>query len=55
MQADPEGPAADLADRATLHRVASEHGYAVRFEPLGPVDATHGAPSQMAVFERGVA
>jgi len=33
-------------------RVAGDHGYAVRFEPVGPVDETHGAPSQMAVFAR---
>ena len=33
--------------------VAGEHGYSVRFDPLGPVDETHGAPSQMAVFSRG--
>jgi 3' terminal RNA ribose 2'-O-methyltransferase Hen1 len=31
-------------------RVAAEHGYQVVIEPLGPEDATHGAPSQMAVF-----
>jgi 3' terminal RNA ribose 2'-O-methyltransferase Hen1 len=31
-------------------RVAGAHGYQVRFEPLGDVDDTHGAPSQMAVF-----
>lgn len=30
--------------------VAEQHGYTVRFEPLGPVDDTHGAPSQMAIF-----
>jgi 3' terminal RNA ribose 2'-O-methyltransferase Hen1 len=34
-------------------RVAEANGYTVRFEPLGPVDADHGAPSQMAVFSRG--
>ncbi|MEM7497559.1 MAG: 3' terminal RNA ribose 2'-O-methyltransferase Hen1 [Pseudomonadota bacterium] len=34
-------------------RVAKAHGYTVRFAPLGPVDETHGAPSQMAVFTRG--
>lgn len=32
------------------NRVAGEHRYAVRFEPLGPLDDIHGAPSQMAVF-----
>lgn len=30
--------------------VAARFSYEVRFEPLGPVDPTHGAPSQMAVF-----
>ncbi|MFQ5567016.1 MAG: 3' terminal RNA ribose 2'-O-methyltransferase Hen1, partial [Paracoccaceae bacterium] len=34
-------------------RVAEEHGYRVAFHPLGPEDETHGAPSQMAVFELG--
>lgn len=34
------------------NRVAGEHGYAVAFQPIGPVDDTHGAPSQMAVFTR---
>jgi 3' terminal RNA ribose 2'-O-methyltransferase Hen1 len=33
-------------------RVAAEHGYEVRIEPLGDEDATHGAPSQMGVFMR---
>lgn len=33
--------------------VAEAHGYTVRFEPIGPVDETHGAPSQMGVFSRG--
>lgn len=39
---------AEFADWAesTSHRF----GYQVRFEPVGPVDSTHGAPSQMAVF-----
>ncbi|KMW60392.1 HEN1 C-terminal domain [Candidatus Rhodobacter oscarellae] len=36
--------------------VAGEHGYDVSFAPLGPVDDTHGSPSQMAVFkQKGVA
>lgn len=34
-------------------RAAEEYGYTARFEPLGPVDEVHGAPSQMAVFTRG--
>jgi len=33
--------------------VAEAHGYSVRIEPIGPEDATHGAPSQMGVFSRG--
>ena len=32
--------------------VAEEYGYGVTPLPLGPIDETHGAPSQMAVFER---
>ena len=32
--------------------VAERHGYTVEITPLGPVDATHGAPSQLAVFVR---
>lgn len=34
-------------------RVAGEHGYAVRFLPVGPEVEGLGAPTQMAVFERG--
>lgn len=33
------------------NRVADAHRYAVRFQPVGPVTAKVGAPSQMAVFE----
>jgi 3' terminal RNA ribose 2'-O-methyltransferase Hen1 len=33
-------------------RVAEAYGYKVRTEPLGDVDETHGAPSQMGVFTR---
>lgn len=33
-------------------RVANEHGYKVSFQPIGPFDETHGAPSQMGVFVR---
>lgn len=32
-------------------RVAADHGYGVRFLPIGPEDAELGAPTQMAVFE----
>ena len=35
---------------ATL--VAEENGYDVAIAPVGPLDDTHGAPSQMAVFRR---
>jgi len=34
------------------NKVAEGFGYAVTFEPIGPVDDTHGAPSQMATFRR---
>ena len=30
--------------------VASAHGYTARFLPIGPVDDTHGAPCQAAIF-----
>jgi 3' terminal RNA ribose 2'-O-methyltransferase Hen1 len=33
-------------------RVAAAFGYAVSFSPVGEVDTTHGAPTQMAVFAR---
>jgi 3' terminal RNA ribose 2'-O-methyltransferase Hen1 len=33
-------------------RVALAYGYQVEIEPLGDLDATHGAPSQMAVFRK---
>ncbi len=33
-------------------RCASRFGYQVRFSPIGPADAVHGAPTQMAVFRR---
>ncbi len=32
--------------------VAERHGYAVRFEPIGPVDERLGPPTQMGVFAR---
>ncbi|WP_433593284.1 3' terminal RNA ribose 2'-O-methyltransferase Hen1 [Nocardia sp. CA-145437] len=41
---------AEFADWA--HRVGATHGYAVRFEPVGPEDAEVGASTQMAVFTR---
>jgi 3' terminal RNA ribose 2'-O-methyltransferase Hen1 len=33
--------------------VATRHGYAVRFQPVGPEDPVLGAPTQMGVFGRG--
>jgi hypothetical protein len=32
--------------------IAGRFGYAVRFQPIGPVDEAVGAPTQMGVFER---
>jgi hypothetical protein len=32
--------------------VATAHGYIVEFKPIGPIDQSHGAPTQMAVFSR---
>jgi 3' terminal RNA ribose 2'-O-methyltransferase Hen1 len=32
--------------------IASRFGYAVRFQPVGTEDATHGAPTQMGIFTR---
>jgi 3' terminal RNA ribose 2'-O-methyltransferase Hen1 len=34
------------------NRVASNHGYAVRFLDVGPVDGTVGSPTQMGVFNK---
>ena len=33
-------------------RIATQHGYKVRFLPVGPVDEVVGSPTQMGVFER---
>ncbi|MEW4569715.1 3' terminal RNA ribose 2'-O-methyltransferase Hen1 [Tautonia sp. JC769] len=38
--------------RDWAERVAGQHGYRVRFLPVGPVDEALGPPTQMAVFER---
>ena len=38
--------------QAWANRSASRFGYAVRFQPVGPVDSECGAPTQMAVFTR---
>ena len=37
---------------AWCDRIGAEYGYQVRIGPLGEVDATFGAPSQMGVFTR---
>jgi 3' terminal RNA ribose 2'-O-methyltransferase Hen1 len=34
-------------------RIGAQHGYKVRFLPVGPEDKTLGAPTQMGIFERG--
>ena len=34
------------------NRVASRHGYAVRFVSIGPEHAEHGSPTQMGIFEQ---
>jgi 3' terminal RNA ribose 2'-O-methyltransferase Hen1 len=38
--------------REWAERVAGQHGYTVRFVPVGPEDARVGPPTQMGVFER---
>lgn len=38
--------------REWAERVGGRFRYSVRFVPVGPEDAVHGAPTQMAVFER---
>ena len=40
--------------QAWAERIAAQHGYGIRIVPIGEIDAKYGAPSQMAVFERGV-
>lgn len=40
--------------QAWANRVASDHGYNVRFLPVGDDDPTVGSPTQMAIFERDV-
>jgi hypothetical protein len=40
--------------RVWADSVAGRFGYSTRLEPLGEEDETLGAPSQMAIFERGV-
>jgi len=41
--------------QAWAESVAGRFGYAARVEPIGEVDEALGAPSQMAIFERGEA
>jgi 3' terminal RNA ribose 2'-O-methyltransferase Hen1 len=38
--------------RSWAERVAVQHGYTLRFQPVGLVDETLGAPTQMVVFSR---
>ena len=38
--------------RGWAERVSVDHGYILNFQPVGPVDETLGAPTQMAVFSR---
>ena len=38
--------------QAWAEGVARRHGYAVAFQPVGPVDEAVGSPTQMAVFTR---
>jgi len=40
--------------REWAERVGREHGYGVRFLPVGPADDAVGAPTQMGVFVRAV-
>lgn len=40
--------------RRCAERLASDFGYGVRIQPIGPEDASLGAPTQMAVFTRVV-
>jgi 3' terminal RNA ribose 2'-O-methyltransferase Hen1 len=37
---------------AWANTISTRYGYTVRLEGIGPVDAVHGAPSQMAIFSR---
>jgi 3' terminal RNA ribose 2'-O-methyltransferase Hen1 len=38
--------------REWAESIAAKHGYSVRFLPVGPEDATVGAPTQMAIFDK---
>ena len=35
---------------AWAQAIGARFGYGIQFEPIGPVDEIHGAPSQMAIF-----
>jgi len=37
---------------AWAERVAAQHGYQARFEPIGPAHEAYGAPTQMVVFTK---
>jgi hypothetical protein len=37
---------------AWVNSMCDAYGYRAQIVPVGEVDATHGAPSQMAVFNR---
>ena len=37
--------------KALADGVAATFGYAVRFEPIGPVDPVLGPPTQLALFD----
>lgn len=41
--------------RAWAERIGGRHGYGVTFHGIGDTDEIHGAPTQIAVFQRGVA
>jgi 3' terminal RNA ribose 2'-O-methyltransferase Hen1 len=41
--------------RMWTERIAAENGYAVECRPVGTENATVGAPTQMAIFSRGIA
>ncbi|UJP10164.1 3' terminal RNA ribose 2'-O-methyltransferase Hen1 [Microbacterium sp. KUDC0406] len=41
--------------RAWADAVAARHGYAVELRAVGPADAAHGAPTQLALFRKDAA
>jgi 3' terminal RNA ribose 2'-O-methyltransferase Hen1 len=40
--------------QAWAHAVAEQHGYAVRFLPIGPDNSEVGSPTQMGLFDRAM-